>query len=943
MPVALLSLLAVLLLFGSPAAAQVTGRVSVTSSGTGALGGDSGSPSISDDGRLIAFASSATNLATDDGNGASDVFVHDRRARLTRMVSRSSAGVPGNAASTAPVMSGDGTTVAFVSSATNFVTGAPVPSVYLHHLPSGTTTLLTLPADRIVDLTLGERALLSVDRTGRNVSVRVRATGAIAQVRDLEVLVIDRQANSVHRVFGMHGSLSADGRLLVYDSRFENSTTGGHVGLGFVVVRDLLTGLSKKVPAPGGTTPAACQFPAISGDGRFVAMECELPQAGITRHGIQIYLHDAQTSLTTLVSAVPSSFPSNRHSFAPDITEDGRYVVFNSMNQVTGDTEGGNQVFRFDRVTGARALLSTSLANEVRAGALSFSPTVSADGQTVAFASSGGHFVVEDSNGADDVFIVDPTCAYSVTTTPVTAPATGGAVPVMVSTSAECTWVARSPSVWIGLATAAGVPGGTGSAQLTVTVAPNTTGASRSAVIDIAGQSLTVTQPALDCSVTLTAVRRAVPASGSIRVMNVTTPSPLCTGTWSVTTDASWLTPSPTSGTGNQSVLFNIPPNPASLPRAATVSVGGSSLTMAQSATACVLSLNPSSVPTPAAGATGVIQVTSSLPGCPWDNRSTASWVSVSPAFGIGSGPVSYQVLPNTTGESRTATIEVAASAVFVSQTSGVVTGAPTGLTATVVGNNVTLQWVAPLGTSVTAYVLEAGSAPGVSDIASLPIGNVRTFSTGAPDGTYYVRVWAVTSAGASAPSNEVVIRVGCASAPLAPSALTSAVSGTQVLLSWTAVAGATGYTVDVGTSPSVTDIGSFPVADAVMSAQGPAGSYYVRVRARNACGVSGPSNEVLVTIGAAVIGAPSGLAVVVTGGTASFTWLAPTTGGAPAGYVLEAGSAPGLSDLATVPLGIQPSFATENVPPGTYYVRVRARNAHGSGPPSAEIVVVVP
>jgi hypothetical protein len=80
----------------------------------------------------------------------------------------------------------------------------------------------------------------------------------------------------------------------------------------------------------------------------------------------------------------------------------------------------------------------------------------------------------------------------------------------------------------------------------------------------------------------------------------------------------------------------------------------------------------------------------------------------------------------------------------------------------------------------------------------------------------------------------------------------------------------------------------------------------------------------------------------VVTERAVTLTWQPPSSGPV-TGYVLEAGSAPGLSDLATVALGNQPSYTTENVPPGTYHVRIRSRNAQGIGPPSAEIVVLVP
>ena len=71
------------------------------------------------------------------------------------------------------------------------------------------------------------------------------------------------------------------------------------------------------------------------------------------------------------------------------------------------------------------------------------------------------------------------------------------------------------------------------------------------------------------------------------------------------------------------------------------------------------------------------------------------------------------------------------------------------------------------------------------------------------------------------------------------------------------------------------------------------------------------------------------------------FSWTPPATGGAPTHYLLEAGSAPGLTNIAVVPVS-SPGFFVPGVPPGTYYVRVRAANGAGVGPASNEVELVV-
>lgn len=89
---------------------------------------------------------------------------------------------------------------------------------------------------------------------------------------------------------------------------------------------------------------------------------------------------------------------------------------------------------------------------------------------------------------------------------------------------------------------------------------------------------------------------------------------------------------------------------------------------------------------------------------------------------------------------------------------------------------------------------------------------------------------------------------------------------------------------------------------------------------------------------------APGLMPAVVQGQAVHLSWRA---GGAPAAltrYLLDVGSAPGLSDIFSgLDVGLQTSFGASGVPPGTYYVRVRAGNYSGLGAPSNEVVVQVP
>jgi hypothetical protein len=182
--------------------------------------------------------------------------------------------------------------------------------------------------------------------------------------------------------------------------------------------------------------------------------------------------------------------------------------------------------------------------------------------------------------------------------------------------------------------------------------------------------------------------------------------------------------------------------------------------------------------------------------------------------------------------------------------------------------------------------------------------------------------------------------------------------SGPTVTLTWTPAPGgvATSYLVEASTAP-----GQFPpnlltlntgnASTTLVVPGAPTGVYYVRIRAVDASGPSAPSNEVQVIVG--VVGgscpsAPQNLFVSSqSAGTISIAWQAPLTG-APTSYVIQAGSAPGLADLASFDTGSTAlAFVAGGVPAGSYYVRVYGRSSSCSppaflGPSSNEVLAFV-
>src|SRR5262249_44569446 len=174
----------------------------------------------------------------------------------------------------------------------------------------------------------------------------------------------------------------------------------------------------------------------------------------------------------------------------------------------------------------------------------------------------------------------------------------------------------------------------------------------------------------------------------------------------------------------------------------------------------------------------------------------------------------------------------------------------PTGLASSVAGTSLTLTWAPPGGTCApTAYRIEAGSSSGGSEIAVVNTTTATTFSAaGVPRGTYFLRVRAVNGSSVSQPSNEVVATVtdgACAAPPAAPTGLAGSAVGTFASVTWNAAPGAISYVVEAGTASGLSNILVTETPSPSISGTAGVGLYFIRVRARNACGLSAPSGEI--------------------------------------------------------------------------------------------------
>jgi hypothetical protein len=146
-----------------------------------------------------------------------------------------------------------------------------------------------------------------------------------------------------------------------------------------------------------------------------------------------------------------------------------------------------------------------------------------------------------------------------------------------------------------------------------------------------------------------------------------------------------------------------------------------------------------------------------------------AAFLVIEPALALNAVPTGVYYLRVRAGNAQG--LSAASNEVMVSVPGGPCTTppqAPTNLSASVSGSLVTLAWQrASTGCAATAYVVQAGSAAGFSDLAILNVGNTTTLSVSAPPGTYFVRVVAVNAFGGSVPSLELTVVVGPAAIDL--------------------------------------------------------------------------------------------------------------------------------------------------------------------------------
>lgn len=351
-----------------------TERVSITSNG-GQADGRSFGRAISADGRFVAFTSYADNLLSGDVNNNGNIFVHDRQTGITELVSVAIDGSQGNGFSHRPSISADGRYVAFHSWASNLVSEDTngKGDEFVRDRQTGVTKRVSVASDGSQGN--GESDGPSISADGRFVAFDSSAWNLVSGDTNnfcdggsncWDVFVHDRQTGITERISvasdGTQGndesvlpSISADGRYVAFVSGASNLVIEDTNGSWDVFIHDRETGETERisVASDGSQGNHTSSEPSISAYGRYVAFHSLASNlvSGDSNDEFDIFVHDRQTGLTERVSVAIDGNQGNEMSITPSISGNGRYIAFYSYasNLVSGDTNGCQDIFVHDR------------------------------------------------------------------------------------------------------------------------------------------------------------------------------------------------------------------------------------------------------------------------------------------------------------------------------------------------------------------------------------------------------------------------------------------------------------------------------------------------------------------------------------------------------------------------------------------------------------------
>ena len=389
-------------------------RISVANDGAQA-NSRSGSISLSDDGQLIPFESSADNLINNDLNNVDDIFAYDRVNETVELVSVGIDGVAANANSSSAVISGDGNYVSFTSFASNLVANDTnnLPDIFLRDLDNQTTEVINVSSDGT--LANGISLFSAISGNGDYVAFESSANNLVADDinETVDIFLRDRLNQTTELVTlstdgsgangsSTLGSISDDGQYISFESTAGNLVIGDTNEVSDIFLYNHLNQTNKliSVGLEGVAANGSSTSGLVSGNSGYVVYQSDADNlvANDINQASDIFIYNLQDGTTKLVSVGLDSAAANGSSRNASISDDGRYVAFlsDADNLVADDTNSRADIFVRDLKTQTTQIIDAD----------SF-PLLSGDARSLVFTSSLANLVSDDTNDTGDVFLVE--------------------------------------------------------------------------------------------------------------------------------------------------------------------------------------------------------------------------------------------------------------------------------------------------------------------------------------------------------------------------------------------------------------------------------------------------------------------------------------------------------------------------------------------------------
>lgn len=404
-------------------------RVSVDSAGV--EGNDrSRDPATDSTGRFVAFGSEASNFSADDGDNISDIYVHDQVSGITRLVSYSLLNNHVESSGFSPCITFDNGSVlvGFESREPmeSLVDVNDVKDVFLRNVIDETTVLISqadsqgpYPVYAGVESSVGG----DLDYTGRYVALSSDATNFDFETGfNDQILLLDRR-KGVYQLLSDNGSgLASDGysddasmnhdaSKVAFESYATDLVPNDLNGVQDIFVKTVGGGVVRaSVDSAGIEANGFNSKPVMADEADVVVFLSSADNLVVndSNNRTDVFVHDLLSQATSRVSLSSAGAELGSTSYNPDISADGRYVVFDTHDGtvVAGDTNNDSDVFRYDRNTDTVELISVS-SDEQIGNSDSVEPKISADGRYVVFVSYASNLIASDVNGVADIFIRD--------------------------------------------------------------------------------------------------------------------------------------------------------------------------------------------------------------------------------------------------------------------------------------------------------------------------------------------------------------------------------------------------------------------------------------------------------------------------------------------------------------------------------------------------------